>query len=411
MPQEEYSVKLGFKGSEFKRGIQMSREEVKALEKQVAETEKRFQKFRDTAAKVALATGAFFKGVVDRADNIKDLSDKFGVFSESLQKVGLVAEQNGSSLEGVASAMNKLEIARDKALAGDAAIIANFKELGISMDDLKSMGADEIMAKIGKGAMNAAPMVAVMGKNALELRDTLSQLEGAKVSGIISDEDIQNLGAFHDQVAEIWRTLQQWGAAIATGFMTDLRDAAAMASAFVDGIQAKMAGGNFSETAKKSYADQKAFDTWKVGQVNKPRIRSDEDIKPPNYDRTNRILDQRTSANETREAAIKDARDSEYQKIRDKMRSRAGMSGLEIANAKRDERREKLAQERGDRRFAKKYGAEYLQELKDRQDPVKQAEAAFSKAMAKSEAELQKITGELATTNQLLGNIEAPTND
>jgi hypothetical protein len=113
------------------------------------------------------------KGVIDYGDKIADLSQRFAVSSDSLQKWGNVAEENGSSIEGVASALNKLEIARDKALAGDTELIAHFKALGVSVDDLKSKSGDDMLLTIGGSAMHAADMVATLGKSSLELVPTL----------------------------------------------------------------------------------------------------------------------------------------------------------------------------------------------------------------------------------------------
>jgi hypothetical protein len=416
-----FTVKLGLENAGFHQGMQQSRRDVETFRKEVQASDRNFSAFRKTAAGVGIAAGLMFKGLVDRADNIKDLSDKFGIFSESLQKVGLIAEQNGSSLEAVAAAMNKLEIARDKALGGDQALQESFAELGITMDDLRTMGPDALMEKIGQSSMNAAPLVAVLGKNALELKITMQQLKGATADGIIKDEDIQRMAQLKDDATAIWRTFQSATASVAGPLVGSLREALRAYQALAAGLSVLSGGsipggksGSFKEAwneVKRDWQGQKMDEFAQLDKaVYKKGPHSVEGESAANG-KINRILDHRTTANETREAAIKEARDSEYQKIRDKMRNRAGMSGLEIANAKRDERREKLAQERGDRRFAKKYGEEYLQELKDRQDPVKQAEAAFSKAMAKTETELQKISGELTTTNQLLGDIEAPNND
>jgi hypothetical protein len=111
--------------------------------------------------------------LVEYGAHVQDLSERYGVNAEALQRLGNAAELNGSSLEGVAKGFNKLEIAQSRALAGSDKQIQAFTDLGVSVDDLKKLSPEEIMLKLGKSSLNAADAVTILGKSALELRPTL----------------------------------------------------------------------------------------------------------------------------------------------------------------------------------------------------------------------------------------------
>jgi hypothetical protein len=104
-------------------------------------------------------------------------------------------ELNGSSMEGVAKGFNKLEIAQSRALGGNESILKSFLALGINVDDLRHLSPEEIMAKIGKSSMNAADMVKVLGKSALDLRPVLAGLADGTIQygKAISSVDIEQL--------------------------------------------------------------------------------------------------------------------------------------------------------------------------------------------------------------------------
>jgi hypothetical protein len=165
------------------------------------------------------------KGVIDYGDKIADLSQRFAISSDSLQRWGNVAEKNGSSIEGVAGAMNKLEIARDKALSGDGEMIAHFKELGVTVDDLKSKSPDDLLMAIGGSSMHAADMVAVLGRNALELVPTLETVADGSTSfgSIMSAGMVQVLGEASDKIKELTQTLRV-GLGSALLFVSDIME-------------------------------------------------------------------------------------------------------------------------------------------------------------------------------------------
>lgn len=114
--------------------------------------------------------------IIEYGDKISDLAKRFGVSTTALQQFGNVAERNGSSLDAVAAAFNKLEISRSKALGGNKSVEESFAKLNVTFDDLKKLTPEQLLLKIGSSSMNAADMVKVLTKGALGLRETLAGL-------------------------------------------------------------------------------------------------------------------------------------------------------------------------------------------------------------------------------------------
>lgn len=161
-------------------------------------------------AGVSIGVAGLEEGVrkaVEYGARIQDLSERFHVSAESLQKLGNAAELHGSSLEGVAKAFNRLEIAQSKALDGSTRQIQAFSNLGINVEDLRKLSPEEIMVKLGASSLDAADMVAILGKNALELIPTLKGLADGtiKYGKAISNLNIQKL----KEADDAWKRLGQ----------------------------------------------------------------------------------------------------------------------------------------------------------------------------------------------------------
>lgn len=198
---EGISINVGIKNAAFKQGLEEMRGGIKKFKGELG-----------NMAAGAIGFGAVAAAVtktINYADTIADLAQRFGVGTTELQRFGQAAEQNGSSLEAVASGLNKLEIARSKALAGDEEMIAKFAKLNVSMQDLKSATPEQLLLKIGSSSMDAATMVGVLGKSSLELVPTLRALaDGSAEFGEAMDEGtIQKLAAVSDGLKALSNTL------------------------------------------------------------------------------------------------------------------------------------------------------------------------------------------------------------
>lgn len=240
----QVEVSLGIKNAPFKAGLAAARAEA--------------QKFREdlrsefAAALTFAGLAEAIKGTIEYGDTIADLSQRFGIGAESLQRWGNVAEENGASLEGVAKSMNKLIIAQDKALAGDEALRADFAALGVSIEDLKRLSPDELMRKIGGGSLKAAELVSVMGKSALELIPTLQAVaDGTAEFGAVMDEaTIETLGEASDRIKRISGTLRSWfGSALVfvTGLIGDMANTFGAAWGIIEN---KVSGMNWEDALR-----------------------------------------------------------------------------------------------------------------------------------------------------------------
>lgn len=178
---------------------------------QVRETGARAQKDLSSGLAAAFAVGgiiAFSTKLLAVADHLDDLSKQFGVSSTILQKWGNAAETSGTSLESVALAFSKLEIARSKALGGNEGLTKSFSALDVTIEDLKNLSPDEIMLKLGASSLNAADLVKLLGKNAGELRPLLEGIANGsiKLGDAWSEGVNQSLADANDTFKELGQT-------------------------------------------------------------------------------------------------------------------------------------------------------------------------------------------------------------
>lgn len=117
--------------------------------------------------------GAMAKGAIDAADDMNDLSQKTGVSVEQLSRFKQAADASGTSIEGVGSAMVKLN--RNLATGNDQAALA-LQGLGISATDAagKLKSTDQIMLEVADkfatmpdGAQKSATAMACSASQAL----------------------------------------------------------------------------------------------------------------------------------------------------------------------------------------------------------------------------------------------------
>ncbi len=119
---------------------------------------------------------------IDAGDKISDLSKQTGVAGSTISQYKAFLENSGSSAEGFATAVGKMNVKLGEARAGNKDAIASFKDLGLSMDDIKSMSPEQALLKIADAVKNtsdptavAAGLNAVFGKSWRELVPALSE--------------------------------------------------------------------------------------------------------------------------------------------------------------------------------------------------------------------------------------------
>jgi hypothetical protein len=131
------------------------------------------------------------------------------------------AEQSGASLEDVAGAVEKISIARMKALAGDQATIENFAKMGISMQQIKELGGEGLFKVFGKRFESGidpqklvGPFRELAGRGAGSLIPAMSEgldqaAEKARNLGLVmSNEVVASLDEFNDRVDTMKKGLE-----------------------------------------------------------------------------------------------------------------------------------------------------------------------------------------------------------
>lgn len=148
--------------------------------------------------------------IVDKADQIQDLSDRFGVAAETLQRFGNVAVQNGSSFDAVGASFNKLITSSQSAINGNSSLQESFQRLGLKIEQLQTLSPEQQMFAIADAAKNSsnptqtyADIVAVLGRNGGELVPALRQGADAikEFGSVMSSKDVAEIAAAKDQLA------------------------------------------------------------------------------------------------------------------------------------------------------------------------------------------------------------------
>lgn len=205
MSMAELKAKLSLDNSKFESGMRQAQDRARAFGSQMA-----------SSLGSVLAAGALVKmgsDAIQLGDRINDLSQKFNISAESLQRIGNAASVNGSDLEGVAAAMNKLAVNSQKALLGNKELAESFANAGISIDDLKTKNTEELFYQIAdaiaEGKLEGkefATVTELMGKSAGDLLVTL-RMGGKAIRdiggemGVMSAETTEKLSAIDDQMA------------------------------------------------------------------------------------------------------------------------------------------------------------------------------------------------------------------
>lgn len=190
--------KLGVDGSQFETGLKRAQSAgtsfAKDFKKEVGAT---------LAGMFAVdKVVEYGKKAVDLAGHLTDLSNKLGVSASFLQEMSYAAELGGGSLDDVSSALEKLSIARAKALGGDSGTLDAFAKLGVSADMLRKSRLEDIFAKIGnafENGINPQPLLGALreiaGKGATSLVPAMADglgeaAEKARELGMVMQDDV-----------------------------------------------------------------------------------------------------------------------------------------------------------------------------------------------------------------------------
>jgi hypothetical protein len=313
-----------------------------------------------------------FSSAIEKGDQLQDIAEKFGVSASKLQMLGNAASVFGSGLDQVSAGLNKLSLAQQKAVSGEDgadALVATFAEVGISLEELRSMGAEDIFLRIAdsfaSGANDGRQFVIVnelLGKAQTDLIKVLNQgsaaiIEQGNAIGVFSDDTISSLSELSDQIKVLQNNMTMgFGnvAALLNPFIKGLQDALELAVML--GVAVKEAAtGNFAGakeigkrasglgTEKMAERDkaEKAKKSPSKGNLELESVKSQKDLYKAEKDAIKERTDLALHILKNEESEKKLENDS-YERKRDRERNRM----LESANLEVKAAQEKMKAEK-----------------------------------------------------------------
>jgi hypothetical protein len=164
-----------------------------------------------SAARSLLQMGNSSAQAVDRTSK---LAQQLGVTYGEMAGLGLAAQLAGTDLETVGAAVNRTNVAFANAAAGSKTAIAAFERIGLSVESLNGLSAEERFEKIGAAiaalpteAERAAAAVALFGRSGAQLLPLFAQgaqgiaaarAEAEKFGLALTNAQASNIEAMND---------------------------------------------------------------------------------------------------------------------------------------------------------------------------------------------------------------------
>jgi hypothetical protein len=191
------------------------------------------------ALKVTEAAFGAVKNQIDLGDNLHDLSIRTGVSVESLSVLGQVAEKSGGDLGMLANGFKFLNKATEGALTGNKNMIDAFKDVGLSVDDLRNKTPEQILQLVATGlmgiedpAVRATDATRLFGKAGDALLPTLKDLadggfdrakeKAESLGSVMSTAFSDKADAFNDDLVDMAKATGGLARAIAEGILPTL---------------------------------------------------------------------------------------------------------------------------------------------------------------------------------------------
>jgi hypothetical protein len=201
----------------FRKGLAQMRGEVSAFSGSI--------KGQIAGALGGAALAAGFSKMLDELGRVKDLADRFGMTSESIQRLGYAAKLSGSDTETLAKALTKMKAGLAEAEGGSSTMIDAFDALGISVEEFKKLSVEDQLVAISKGYAEAgnngqafAAVLKLLGKGGAELTPLLvqgpkalkEQMDEAKVASEGAVNAAANMGDKIDKLKQIAVPIFGW---------------------------------------------------------------------------------------------------------------------------------------------------------------------------------------------------------
>ncbi|MDO6486035.1 hypothetical protein [Shimia thalassica] len=211
---ERLNIILAARDREFTRALDRNIRKIERFERQsnkkMSKASKHFDMMAFAAkrvlpALVALASVDAVGRVVSDLDDIGKTADKIGLTTDALQELRTIAESAGVAQSSLDSSMERFSKRLGEAVLGTGAANKALKEMGLSADDLVSMGLDDALsvvadeiAKIPDPTERTARAAALFGREGVAMvnllregADGMAQMRAeARDLGIVIDEDL-----------------------------------------------------------------------------------------------------------------------------------------------------------------------------------------------------------------------------
>lgn len=264
-----------------------------------------------------------FRTTLNQLDKVGDLSQRFGVTTEALQRLGGVADLSGSSMDAMALALSKLGRTMTDAVmdpTGQAA--QKFAQLGIGIEAIRGKRVDEVfvtvadrIAGLSSETEQGAAAFDLFGKAGENIRNVL-QLGGDEIQrlgqgiNIASNEAVGAAQAMDDAFKTFGQGVISTVGEILPVLNPLVQLFLKLANVSASGLAILGAGitglftGDFSSLVKAMEAKDKAIDSLVTDPLG-TRAGSTRAVTP---DRSGRLVpvDAMTPAGEKRRAGIRD---------------------------------------------------------------------------------------------------------
>lgn len=171
-------------------------------------------------------SAAAIKSAINAGDALNDLNIKTGVAVETLSKLKVVAEQNDSSLEGLAVSFKFLMDNQAEAVQGSKKAIQSFEQIGITVGQLKKLSTEELflllaerVGELGEESARTKVLTDTLGKSGYNLGVMMAQgsagikkaMDEAERFGLVlSKEDAMKMDEFNDKWTIFVNECQRW---------------------------------------------------------------------------------------------------------------------------------------------------------------------------------------------------------
>ncbi len=171
---------------ETKEALKSISSNVASLKQSFASAQNGVNSLKNSFVGIATAVGVFklageavqgFKSQMDELSVIKDIADNFNIAVESANNLTAVYKVNGLGAQELQKHLEKLSIGIGEALA-DENKLKKFKELGITLEDLKNKDVAQVFEKIQENVSELDKSVAlsslkdIFGKGGFDVLDT-----------------------------------------------------------------------------------------------------------------------------------------------------------------------------------------------------------------------------------------------